>query len=110
MKAFPSITNLPEEQFAKMVEMRLLLFGDQALVNRAHIQRQILESREDPFLSLFIQRSGDALKHEIAQLSPLERRNIPDFTNVAELSDRTISNETHEGVQNALLCISQLAH
>ncbi len=93
-----------------MVEMRLLLFGDQALVNRAHIQKQIVESREDPFLSLFIQRSSDALRHEIAQLSPLERRKIPDFTNIAELNDRTSFDETHEGVQNALLCISQLAH
>lgn len=93
-----------------MVEMRLLLFGDQALVNRAHIQKQVLESREDPFLSLFFQRATDALRHEVAQLSPLERRAIPDFTNVAELNDRTISDESHEGLQNALLCISQLAH
>ena len=93
-----------------MAEMRLLLFGDQALINRAHIQRQVLESREDAFLSLFFQRCSDALRHEISQLSPLERKDIPDFTNIAELNDRTSSDETHGGVQNALLCVSQIAH
>lgn len=90
--------------------MRLLLFGDQALVDRVHIQKQILESRGDPILSLFFQRTSDALRHEIAQLSSLERKTIPNFTSIAELNDQALSDETHEGVQNALLCISQLTH
>lgn len=93
-----------------MVEMQLILFGDQALINRSHIQKQVLASREDPFLCLFFQRCSDALIHEIAQLSPLERKDIPDFISIAELNDRTNSDEIHGGVQNALLCISQLAH
>ena len=93
-----------------MVEMRVLLFGDQALVNRAHIQKQVLENRENPFLGLLFQRSSDALRHEIAQLPPSEREAIPPFTTIAELNDQTSSIEAHEGVVNALLCISQLAH
>jgi hypothetical protein len=93
-----------------MVEMRVLLFGDQALVDHAHIQKQVLESRENPFLSLLFQRASDALRHEIAQLPPAERVAIPSFTTIAELNERTSGVNAHEGVTNALLCISQLAH
>lgn len=90
--------------------MKLLLFGDGALVSRAHIQKQVLESRGNPFLSLFFQRSSDALRHETAQLSPLRRDLIPAFNTIDELNERTNSKQAHAGVQNALLCISQLAH
>jgi len=93
-----------------MSEMRLLLFGDGALVSRAHIQAQVLESRGNPFLNLFIQRSSDALRHEIALLSSLERSAIPAFNTIDELNERTKTTRAHAGVQNALLCISQLAH
>ena len=93
-----------------MSEMRILLFGDQALVNRSHIQKQLLESRTNPFLSLLFQRSSDALRNEVARLSPSERRVIPAFTTIDELNDRTETAEAHEGVQSALLCISQIAH
>ena len=93
-----------------MAGMRFLLFGDQSSFDRAHIHKQVVESRENPFLSLFYRKSSDALRHEIAQLSPLERIVVPTFTTIAELNDRTTSKDAHEGVQNALQCISQLAH
>lgn len=93
-----------------MGDMRLLLFGDGALVSRAHIQAQVLQDRGNPFLSLFFQRSSDALRHEIALLSPLERSPIPAFNTIYELNDRTNTSGAHAGVQNALLCISQLTH
>ena len=92
-----------------MAEMRIFLFGNQALVNRAQIQQQLIDSRGNPFLSLLLQRCSDALRHEISQLSPLERENIPAFNTIDELNDRAGNNDAHEGVQNALLCISQLA-
>ena len=94
---------------AKMIQTRILLFGNQALVNRAQIQKQLVDSRENPFISLLLQRCSDALRLEISQLSPLERRSIPSFNTIDELNDRTISGIPHEGVQNALLCITQLA-
>ena len=93
-----------------MAGMRFLLFGDQSSFDRAHIHKQVVESRENPFLSLFYRKTSDALRHEIAQLSPLERIVVPTFTTIAELNDRTTSKDAHEGVQNALQCISQLAH
>ena len=90
--------------------MRFLLFGDQSSFDRAHIQKQVVESRENPFLSLFYRKTSDALRHEIAELSSSETRSIPSFTTITELNDRIGSEGAHEGVQNALQCISQLAH
>ena len=92
-----------------MAEMRIFLFGNQALVNRAQIQQQLVEGRGNPFLSLLLQRCADALRHEVSQLSPLERNAIPPFNTIDELNDRAGNSDVHEGVQNALLCISQLA-
>ena len=91
-----------------MTEMRISLFGNQALVNRAQIQQQLVDSRGNPFLNLLIQRCSDALRTEISQLSPLERTSIPSFNTIDELNDRAGNIDAHEGVQNALLCLSQL--
>ena len=93
-----------------MPEMRLLLFGDGALLSPAHIQTQLVQSRGDPYLCLFIQRANEALKQEVALLSPLERRSIPPFITIDELSERLTSSKPHAGVQNALLVISQIIH
>ena len=93
-----------------MSEMRLLLFGDGALVSKGHLQTQVLNSRADPILSLLFQRSSDALRYEIAHLAPSEREQIPAFNTIDELNERLRPNHAHAGVQNALLCISQLAH
>ncbi len=93
-----------------MSEMRLLLFGDGTLFSHVHLQRQLLESRGNPFLSILFQRASDALRHEIAQLSPQERRSIVSFNSIDELNEGVKSRPTHAGVQAALLCLSQLAH
>ena len=90
--------------------MRLLLFGDQSLISRHNIQSQLLAGRTNPFLNLFFQKSSDALRREISQLSPLEREIILPFTSIDELNDRSWDNEPHEGIRCALLCLSQLAH
>ena len=93
-----------------MPEMRLLLFGDGALVSPAHVQTQLIQSRGDPYLCLFLQRANEALKQEVALLSPLERASIPTFTTIDDLNDRHNSSKLHAGVQNALLVISQIIH
>lgn len=93
-----------------MAEMRMFLFGNQALVNRTQVQQQLVDSRSNSFLSLLLQRCSDALRQEVSQLSPLERKSIPAFNTIDELNDRAGNSDAHEGVQNALLCISQLAH
>ena len=94
----------------RMAETRLLLFGDQTLVDSLHIHKQILHSRENPFIGLFFEQCCDALRHEASRLTPQEKKNIPDFTSLAELNERTNFSGAHEGIRTALLCASQLAH
>lgn len=91
-------------------ELRVLLFGDQALDTRAFIRSQLIVGRTNPLLCIFLDRITLALRREISELSPLERKYIPAFSNIDELTDRTYSQQhSHPGVESALLCISQLA-
>nr|ACH72076.2 polyketide synthase [Dirinaria applanata] len=91
-------------------ELRVLLFGDQALDTRAFIRSQLIVGRTIPLLCIFFDRITLALRREISELSPLERKYIPAFSNIDELTDRTYSQQhSHPGVESALLCISQLA-
>ena len=55
-----------------MKELCLLLFGDGVLVSHAQLQAQAIRSRGDPFLTLLLRRSGDALRKAIAQIPPLD--------------------------------------
>ena len=92
-------------------EMKILLLGDQALDTRSYIQSQLIVGRTNPILYHFLNRVGVALRYEVSQLPPVERNRIPIFSTIEELVDRTKSERTsHQGVQSALLCISQLAH
>ncbi len=91
--------------------MRILLFGDQALDPHTYVRSQLLAGRTNPLLCLFLQRVGVAINHEIAQLSPVERKYIPSFSTIEELVDRAHSSQFyHAGIESTLLCISQLAH
>ena len=91
-------------------ELRILLFGDQALDTRAFIRSQLVVGRTNPLLCIFLDRVTLALRREISELSPLERKYIPAFSNIDELADRTYPHQhSHPGVDSALLCISQLA-
>lgn len=96
----------------KMVsEMRLLLFGDQVFDRHTHLRSQLLRGRTNPIVGVFFHRVNLALRREIAQLSPLEAKNIPSFSAIDDLLDRTRSEPAlHVGVESALLCASQLAH
>lgn len=88
--------------------MRILLFGDQVIERHAYLRSQLLGGRASPILGSFFHRVNLALRREISQLSPLEAKNIPAFSTIDELLDRTQA--LHVGVETALLCISQLAH
>lgn len=91
--------------------MKILLFGDQVFDRHAYLRTQLLGGRASPVLASFFRRVNLALRREIAQLSPLEAKNIPDFSTIDELLDRTpCESAPHVGVESALLCISQLAH
>ena len=90
-------------------ELRVLLFGDQALDTRAFIRNQLIVGRTNPLLCIFLDRVTLALRREISELSPLERKYIPSFSTIDELTNRTSPQQhSHPGVDSALLCISQL--
>ena len=92
-------------------ELRILLFGDQSLDTQSFLRSQLLASRTNPLLCLFLERTTLALRQEVSELSPLERKNIPAFSSIDELADRTFPQvKPHPGIESALLCISQLAH
>lgn len=90
--------------------MRLFLFGEDVSNIRSRVQDQVIESRTDPFLGLFFERTSKALRSEIARLPPPQRSSIPSFTTIGELNEKSSSNIPHSGVQNALLCASQVAY
>lgn len=91
-------------------EMRIVLVGDQEFGTLTYLRGQLLGGRTSPILSSFFQRVNLALRKEIAQLSPLEAKNIPEFSTLEDLVDRTHTAAAHHvGVESALLCISQLA-
>lgn len=90
--------------------MDILLCGDQVFDSHA-LRSQCLTGRSNHILSFFFQQVNFALRREIAQLSPLEVNHIPVFSTIEELVNRDSSQSKHHpGIQNALLCISQLAH
>ena len=92
-------------------ELRVLLFGDQSSDTRPYLRNQLLTGRTNPLLCLFFDRVTLALRQEVSELSPLERRHIPTFSSIDELADRSRPQvKTHPGIDSALLCISQLAH
>ena len=92
-------------------EMKVLLFGDQALDIQAFLRAQLNAGRTNPLIRSFFERVGAALRFEVAQLPPSERSNIPDFTTIEELVDRSYSRPScNVGIESAIFCISQLAH
>lgn len=99
---------LPPSPGAMSGRLRVLLFGDQTYDTRAHLRNQLIVGRTNPVLSIFLDRAALALRQEISELSPIERRRIPTFTTLYELADRALPHDgVHTGVESALLCISQ---
>ena len=92
-----------------MCEMRLLVFGESVQDSHTHLQAQLIQSRNNPLLNLLFQRASEALRHEIALLSPAERRRVKPFNTIDELHGQTAAAPVHAGIQNALLCLSHLA-
>jgi len=90
--------------------MKVFLFGEETSDVRSRLHVKALEARTDPYLNLLFQQSCDALRREVTCLSPAERDGIPVFTTIEELSQRSSLRENHAGVENALLCVSQIAN
>lgn len=88
---------------------KVFLFGEDACDLQTRLRSQIIESRTNLSLNILFQRADSALRYEIGLLSPLERQEIPHFSTLDELNTRINPKVPHAGVQNALLCLSQIA-
>ena len=85
-----------------------VVFGEENPDLRSHLRYQVIESRTNPFLHLFLERASSALRHAIAQLSPPERRQIPAFSCIDELNESSDAGKGHSGIQHALSCVYQI--
>ncbi|KZF26968.1 conidial yellow pigment biosynthesis polyketide synthase [Xylona heveae TC161] len=90
--------------------MDLLVFGDQEVDIHAFLQKIWLAGKQNTLLGTFLERTGLALREEIARLPGLERQKIPNFTNIHELAKRYHeAGQRHASVETALSCVAQLA-
>lgn len=85
-----------------------IVLGEENPDLRSHLHYQVIESRTNPFLHLFLDRASSALRHAIAQLSPPERKQIPAFSCIDELNESSDAGQGHSGIQNALNCVYQI--
>ena len=101
---------LPPSPHEMSGQLRVLLFGDQTVDTGASIRNQLVAGRTNPLLCLFLDRVTLALRREVSELSPLDRRRIPLFSSIDELADRAGSQQNlYPGIDTALLCIFQLS-
>ena len=93
-----------------MVQVRVLLFGDQTGDFRP-ILRSVSQEKDNPLLQAFLERSYAALRLEVARESRPERELITGFTSISDLAARYGESEgpISNAVESALTCISQLA-
>ena len=85
--------------------MNLFLFGEEDPCLCSALRTQIISSRTDPYLRLFLNDAGAALRRVITKLSPSERRDIPKFSTIDELNNSSKGGQGHVGIQFALHCV-----
>ena len=91
-------------------QLRILLFGDHDGETIAYLRCQLVAGRTNPLLCLFLDRVSLALRKEVSELSPLERKHVPSFTTIDELADRAgLRKDLYPGIDSALLCISHIS-
>ena len=84
---------------------KFLLFGDETANLHSLLRSLIIDSRANPYLSLFLQSSGNLLRTAINHLPPSERRQIGKFSTIEELNESTDTGRGHVGVECALHCV-----
>ena len=90
--------------------MQVYVFGDQTVDSRLFL-RQVYQ-RTGILLTTFLERAANAIHEEISSLSSLRRGGqIPDFSNILELVERSSTAGLHHpAIESALVCLAQLAH
>lgn len=90
--------------------MDVVLFGDQT-VDPKQFLLKVLRRKGYPLLSSFFEQVQVALQDEITSLPSRSRRNLPPFSNIAELVERYYEADQPDiGIESTLTCLAQLSH
>jgi hypothetical protein len=91
-------------------QMAFLLFGDQSLIIHDCLADFFAGGNHGILCKSFLERTVVALQQELDRCSKFDRRRIPTFKSIQELSERYhVGTERNAALDSALLCISQLA-
>ena len=85
------------------------MFGEEIENLHVRLRTQLIESRGHSLLENLFRETANVLRHEIASLSAVERHDLPIFSTLNELNDRSERGVSHAGIENALLFISSIA-
>ena len=91
--------------------MDLLLFGDQTDLSYESLNSSLLRTKESPLVNAFLRGAAKTLRREVAHLSRADRTNVPTFTTIRDLVQKSTENvPAHPAIEAALMCISQFIH
>jgi hypothetical protein len=91
--------------------MDILLFGDQAVDVYPFLHKLLTQRERTTLLTSFLNHVTASLRTDISNLPRLQRQEIPPLNNLLEfLGGYRKSKCRSAPVENALLCVSQLAH
>ncbi|KAH8702107.1 conidial pigment polyketide synthase PksP/Alb1 [Talaromyces proteolyticus] len=86
---------------------QVYLFGDQTGEFDSGLRR-LIQAKNNSLVTSFFERCFYALRHEIAQLPPSDRRNFPRFTSIVDLLARYRVTGPNPALESALTTIYQL--
>ncbi|KAL8790015.1 MAG: hypothetical protein Q9195_006564 [Heterodermia aff. obscurata] len=91
--------------------MQVLFFGDQTDLDHKFLEDSLFQTRKSPAVSVFLEGATAILRREIASLAQADRKEIPGFTTIQELTSRYFQAAIpHPAIEAPLTCISQLVH
>ncbi|EEA24206.1 hypothetical protein TMatcc_007275 [Talaromyces marneffei ATCC 18224] len=84
------------------------VFGDQTSEFDSGLRR-LLQDKGNSFVTSFLERCSFALRHEVTQLPPSDRRKFPRFTSIVSLLSRYRELGPNPALESALTTLYQLA-
>jgi Starter unit:ACP transacylase in aflatoxin biosynthesis len=103
---------VPSFELAKQPKMtnhaHVYVFGDQTSSFEGALS-EFLQQTENSFLSSFFERTGFALRQEVARLPTEERAAFPSFNTIGDLLAKYIGHQKNPALDMAFACIHQFA-
>lgn len=86
---------------------RVYVFGDQTSEFDSGL-RHLIQTKNNSLVTSFFEKCFYALRHEIAQLPPSDRRILPRFTSIVDLLARYRESGPNPALESALTTVYQL--